>query len=88
MSECYQNTEKHEIEYEKKESLNAIFGKYVKNLVKLEKIESEMTVKILKFSISILDSFNYIRNNKSLAHDNEKIAEILFDWPPLFGQIY
>jgi hypothetical protein len=67
--------EKHEIEYEKKESLNAIFGKYVKNLVKLEKIESEMTVKILKFSISILDSFNYIRNNKSLAHDNEKIAE-------------
>ena len=34
-----------------------------------------MTVKILKFSISILDSFNYIRNNKSLAHDNEKIAD-------------
>jgi len=67
--------EKHEINYEKKESLNAIFGKYVKNLVKLKKIESEMTIKILKFSISILDSFNYIRNNKSLAHDNEKIAE-------------
>jgi hypothetical protein len=67
--------EKHEIGYEKKESLNAFFGKYVKNLVKLEKIESEMTIKILKFSISILDSFNYIRNNKSLAHDNERIAD-------------
>tara|TARA_B100000497_G_C7624884_1_gene375505 strand:- start:491 stop:724 length:234 start_codon:yes stop_codon:yes gene_type:complete len=34
-----------------------------------------MTIKILKFSISILDSFNYIRNNKSLAHDNERIAD-------------
>jgi hypothetical protein len=66
---------KHGIEYEKKESLNAIFGKYVKNLVKSKAIDSEMTVKILKFSISILDSFNYIRNNKSLAHDNEKIAD-------------
>ena len=66
---------KHEIEYEKKESLNAIFGKYIKTLVRLEKIESEMTIKILKFSISILDSFNFIRNNKSLAHDNESIAD-------------
>jgi len=66
---------KHEIEYEKKESLNAIFGKYIKTLVKLKKIESEMTIKILKFSISILDSFNFIRNNKSLAHDNESIAD-------------
>lgn len=66
---------KHEIQYEKKESLNAIFGKYIKTLVKLEKIESEMTIKILKFSISILDSFNFIRNNKSLAHDNESIAD-------------
>lgn len=67
--------EKHEIEYDKKESLNAIFGKYIKKLVQLDKIESEMTIKILKFSISILDSFNYVRNNKSLAHDNESIAD-------------
>ena len=67
--------EKHKIKYEKKESLNAVFGKYIKNLIKLNKIESEMTIKILKFWISILDSFNYIRNNKSLAHDNKKIAD-------------
>lgn len=66
---------KHEIKYDKKESLNAIFGKYIKNLVKLKKVESEMTIKILKFSISILDSFNHVRNNKSLAHDNESIVD-------------
>lgn len=66
---------KHGIQYDKKESLNAIFGKYVKKLVKDKRVESDMTIKILKFSISILDSFNHIRNNKSLAHDNESIAD-------------
>jgi len=29
-----------------------------------------MTERILKSSISILDAFNDVRNNKSLAHDN------------------
>lgn len=66
---------KHKIEYERKETLNAIFGKYIKTLIKLKKIESDMTIRILKFSISILDSFNFIRNNKSLAHDNESIVD-------------
>ena len=32
-----------------------------------------MTIRILKFSISILDSFNDVRNNKSFAHDNKSI---------------
>jgi hypothetical protein len=64
---------KHQIKYEKKESLNAIFGKYVKALTKNNIIESEMTIRILKFSISILDSFNHVRNNKSFAHDNDSI---------------
>lgn len=67
--------EKHEIQYDKKESLNAIFGKYIKKLIQLKKIDSDMTIKILKFSISILDSFNFVRNNKSLAHDNESITD-------------
>ncbi|MNT78296.1 hypothetical protein D3C72_2175190 [compost metagenome] len=29
-----------------------------------------MSEKILKYSINILDAFNDVRNNKSLAHDN------------------
>jgi len=33
-------------------------------------IESEMSRKILKSSISVLDSYNSVRNNQSLAHAN------------------
>jgi hypothetical protein len=29
-----------------------------------------MTARILKSSISVLEAFNDVRNNKSLAHDN------------------
>lgn len=61
----------HLIGYNKEESLNAIFGKYVKFITSSGKIESQMTEKILKYSINVLESFNDIRNNKSLAHDNK-----------------
>jgi hypothetical protein len=37
-------------------------------------IESEMTERILKSSISVLDSFNYDRNEQSLAHDNQTLS--------------
>jgi hypothetical protein len=33
-------------------------------------IESEMTERILKSSISIMESFNKVRNEQSFAHDN------------------
>lgn len=61
----------HSIGYNKQESLNAVFGKYVKYITTKGQIESQMTEKILKYSINILESFNDIRNNKSLAHDNK-----------------
>ncbi|ROH98094.1 abortive infection family protein [Chryseobacterium daecheongense] len=61
---------KHNIDFKKEESLNSIFGKYVKYLFNQKLLESEMTEKILKYSINILDAFNDVRNNKSLAHDN------------------
>lgn len=61
---------KHNIEFKKEESLNSIFGKYVKYLSNQKLLESEMSEKILKYSINILDAFNDVRNNKSLAHDN------------------
>lgn len=63
--------DKHSIDNNKDEPLNSIFGKYVKYLINTGIIESQMTERILKSSISILDAFNDIRNNKSLAHDNE-----------------
>lgn len=61
----------HKIEIKKEESLNAIFGKYVKFIVANEKIESQMTERILKYSILVIEAFNDIRNNRSLAHDNK-----------------
>jgi len=62
--------ENHKIEIKKDESLNAIFGKYVKFVIANEKIESQMTERILKYSIHVIEAFNDIRNNKSFAHDN------------------
>jgi hypothetical protein len=60
----------HGIEIKKDESLNAIFGKYVKFIVSAGEIESLMTERILKYSIHVIEAFNDIRNNKSFAHDN------------------
>ncbi len=62
--------EKHQITYEKSDSLNAVFGKYIKFLIDNKHIESAMAEKILKYSINIIEAFNDIRNNKSFAHDN------------------
>lgn len=63
--------EKHSINLEKEETLNALFGKYTKYLANSKLVESKMTEKILKYSINIFDAFNDIRNNKSFAHDNK-----------------
>lgn len=62
--------DKHNITYNKVDSLNAVFGKYVKFIVDNKHIESSMSEKILKYSINIIEAFNDIRNNKSFAHDN------------------
>jgi hypothetical protein len=62
--------ERHGIKIERDEPLHSLYGKYVKKLKELNLIESPMAERILKSSISILDAFNDVRNNKSLAHDN------------------
>lgn len=62
--------ERHGIIVDRDKSLNSIFGEYVKKLRALNLIESRMTEMILKTSVSVLDAFNEVRNNRSLAHDN------------------
>ncbi|MBP0905692.1 abortive infection family protein [Mariniflexile gromovii] len=62
--------DKHQIEYDKSNSLNSVFGKYIKFIVDNKHIESTMAEKILKYSINLIEAFNDIRNNKSFAHDN------------------
>lgn len=61
----------HHLAYTSSESLNAIFGKYIKHIENLGMIESDMTKAILKYSINLLEKYNDVRNNNSLAHDNK-----------------
>ena len=61
---------KYNIETEWK-TLNALYWLYIKELEKIWKIESDISLLIFKSNISILEKFNFIRNNRSLAHDNE-----------------
>lgn len=62
---------KHELEVKKEEPLNSLFGKYIKFIVASDYVDSVMTERILKYSIHVIEAFNDVRNNKSLAHDNE-----------------
>ena len=52
------------------EPLHNIFGKYVKYLEHNKLLKSEMSIRILKSNIKILDFFNFVRNNQNLSHDN------------------
>ena len=61
---------KHEIAFTKETPLHSLIGGYIKFLKDSGAIETEMSERILKSSISILESFNDVRNNKSFAHDN------------------
>lgn len=60
----------HGIEMNRDKPLHSLFGEYVKALRDGGYLESVMAERILRSSISVLEAFNDVRNNKSLAHDN------------------
>lgn len=60
----------------KDDPLHSLMGRYVKALTSKGSVTSEMTQRILKSSISILEAFNDVRNNRSLAHDNQVLARL------------
>lgn len=62
--------EQHGITVSREKPLHSLFGEYVKRLHDDGQLESEMTARILKSSISVMEAFNDVRNNRSLAHDN------------------
>lgn len=72
--------ERQGIDIAKEKPLHSLFGEYIKHLRGEGLIESEMTERILKSSISHMEAFNYVRNNNSLAHDNKLLGyeEALF----------
>lgn len=63
--------QKYSIQIEKETTLNSLMGLYIKELERRALIESEMAKRILKSSISVLEAFNSVRNDKSFAHDNK-----------------
>ena len=62
---------KHSILFKQETPLHSLFGMYIKYLNNEKLIESIMTERILKSSISVLEAFSDVRNNQSFAHDNE-----------------
>jgi len=70
------------IAFDKDAPLQNRAGKYIKAL-ESEGSVRDISLKIMKSSISIFDSFNSIRNNDSFAHDNEIVdrveARFIFD---------
>ena len=59
------------IDVGRKKPLHSLVGEYIKALRTEGLIESEMTERILKSSISVMEAFNKVRNDQSFAHDNE-----------------
>ncbi len=62
--------QEHGIATPRDKPLHSLFGECVKRLRDEGHLQSEMSVRILKSSISVLEAFNDVRNNQSLAHDN------------------
>lgn len=70
------------IDWDRSEPLHSRVGKYVKAL-QAERALSDMSVQIIKNANGVFDKFNHLRNNQSLAHDNEIVdkaeARFIFD---------
>ena len=62
---------KYKIEHDRSKPLHGMLGEYIKHLRRNGYIESQMTERIHKASISIFEAFNDVRNNQSFAHDNK-----------------
>lgn len=66
----------------KTEPLNSRFARFI-NCLRNENQKSGMTIEILRNSISTFEKFNGVRNDQSLAHDNDLInakeARFLFE---------
>lgn len=66
--------EKHSIQTNRDKPLHSLFGEYVKALRKAGLVKSDMSERILKSSLSILEAFNQVRNEYSLAHPNPMLT--------------
>ena len=58
----------------REEALHARVGRYIKFL-ESERELREMSKRIIKSSISVFEQFNHVRNDRTLAHDNDILDE-------------
>jgi len=63
--------DRHSIPWDRNTPLHSLFGAYVRFLRENNLVESSATLIILSSSVKVLDRFNKVRNDHSLAHDNE-----------------
>jgi hypothetical protein len=54
---------------------NSLLGEFANDLRQKGVIQSKMATEILKYSARVLDEFNYVRNNQTLAHDNPELIK-------------
>lgn len=66
--------EREGIETGKDKPLHSTFGELVKALRRRGAIETEMAERILRSTISTLESFNHVRNERSFAHPNPLLS--------------
>jgi len=66
--------EKRAVSWERSEPLHSRVGKYVKSLQQERELR-EMTLQSIKSAIGIFEKYNHVRNNQSLAHDNELLDQ-------------
>jgi len=72
----------HAVTWERQEPLHSRVGKYVKALEATYQLH-DASRQIIKSAIGIFEKFNHVRNNDSLAHDNDLLyhaeARYIFD---------
>jgi len=62
---------KHGLETKREITLGSVFSSYVQLLGRTNVIKSRMAERILKMAFATMDGFSNVRNEQSLAHDNE-----------------
>jgi hypothetical protein len=71
-----------QIAWDKAEPLHSQVGKYVKALGQERELR-DVTNQIIRNSIGVFDKFNHVRNDQSLAHDNQLLdpaeARFIYD---------
>ena len=62
------------VAWDRAEPLHSRAGKYVKALGQERELR-DVTAQIIKNATGVFDKFNHVRNNQSLAHDNELLDQ-------------